>query len=30
MVHSDNRLTCLIALTIFGTGVAICVLMIAA
>jgi hypothetical protein len=30
MVHSDNRLTCAIALTIFATGVAICVLMIAA
>jgi uncharacterized protein DUF4239 len=30
MVHSDNRMTCAIALTIFATGVAICVLMIAA
>jgi hypothetical protein len=30
MVHSDNRLTCAIALTLFATGVAICVLMIAA
>ena len=30
MVHSDNRMTCAIALTLFATGVAICVLMIAA
>jgi Protein of unknown function (DUF4239) len=30
MVHSDNRLTCAIALTMFATGVAVCVLMIAA
>jgi Protein of unknown function (DUF4239) len=30
MVHSDNRMTCAIALTIFATGVSICVLMIAA
>jgi len=30
MVHSDNRLTCAIALTLFATGVAICVLIIAA
>jgi hypothetical protein len=30
MVHSDNRLTCAIALTLFATGVAISLLMIAA
>jgi hypothetical protein len=30
MVHSDNRLACVFALTLFATGVAICVLMIAA
>jgi hypothetical protein len=29
MVHSDNRLTCLIALFIFGTGIALSVLLIA-
>ena len=29
MVHSDNRLTCAIALTLFSTGVALSVLMIA-
>jgi hypothetical protein len=29
MVHSDNRLTCSIALILFSTGVAVCVLMIA-
>jgi uncharacterized protein DUF4239 len=30
MVHSDNRLTCGIALTLFGTGIAMSVLLIAA
>jgi hypothetical protein len=30
MVHSDNRLTCGIALTIFATGVALSLLLIAA
>ena len=30
MVHSDNRLTCAIALTLFATSVAISVLLIAA
>ena len=30
MVHSDNRLTCAIALTIFATGIAVSVLLIAA
>ncbi len=30
MVHSDNKLTCAIALAIFATGVAISVLLIAA
>jgi hypothetical protein len=30
MVHSDNRLACAIALTIFATGVAVSVLLIAA
>jgi hypothetical protein len=30
MVHSDNRLTCAIALTLFSTGVALSVLLIAA
>jgi multisubunit Na+/H+ antiporter MnhC subunit len=29
MVHSDNRLTCAIALTLFATGVALSVLLIA-
>ena len=29
MVHSDNRLTCAIALTLFATGIAMSVLMIA-
>ena len=29
MVHSDNRLTCAIALTLFATGIALCVLLIA-
>jgi hypothetical protein len=29
MVHSDNRLTCAIALAIFGTGIALSVLLIA-
>jgi hypothetical protein len=30
MVHSDNRLTCAIALAIFATGIAVSVLLIAA
>jgi hypothetical protein len=30
MVHSDNRLTCAIALSIFATGIAVSVLLIAA
>jgi multisubunit Na+/H+ antiporter MnhC subunit len=30
MVHSDNRLTCGIALTLFATGIAMSVLLIAA
>jgi multisubunit Na+/H+ antiporter MnhC subunit len=30
MVHSDNRLTCAIALMIFATGIAVSVLLIAA
>jgi hypothetical protein len=30
MVHSDNRLICAIALTIFATGIAVSVLLIAA
>ena len=30
MVHSDNRLTCAIALTIFATGIALSSLLIAA
>jgi positive regulator of sigma E activity len=30
MVHSDNRLTCAIALTLFATGIALSVLLIAA
>ena len=30
MVHSDNRLTCAIALTLFATGVALSLLLIAA
>ena len=30
MVHSDNRLTCAIAMTLFSTGVALSILMIAA
>lgn len=29
MVHSDNRLTCMIALLIFATGIALSVLLIA-
>ena len=29
MVHSDNRLTCGIALALFATGIAACVLLIA-
>jgi multisubunit Na+/H+ antiporter MnhC subunit len=30
MVHSDNRLTCAIALTLFATGIALSLLLIAA
>jgi hypothetical protein len=30
MVHSDNRLTCAITLTVFATGVALSLLLIAA
>ena len=30
MVHSDNRLTCAITLTLFATGIALSVLLIAA
>jgi hypothetical protein len=30
MVHSDNRLTCGIALTLFATGIALSALLIAA
>ncbi|MGD9503009.1 MAG: hypothetical protein AB7V40_11060 [Methyloceanibacter sp.] len=30
MVHSDNRLVCALALTLFATGVAISVLLISA
>jgi positive regulator of sigma E activity len=30
MVHSDNRLTCAIALAMFATGIAVSVLLIAA
>jgi multisubunit Na+/H+ antiporter MnhC subunit len=30
MVHSDNRLTCAIALTLFATGIAMSVLLIGA
>ena len=30
MVHSDNRLTCGIALTLFATGIALSLLLIAA
>ena len=30
MVHSDNRLACAIALTLFATGIALSVLLIAA
>ena len=29
LVHSDNRLTCTIALTLFSTGIALSVLLIA-
>jgi len=29
MVHSDNRMTCAITLTLFATGIALCVLLIA-
>jgi hypothetical protein len=29
MVHSDNRLTCAITLTLFATGIALCVLLLA-
>jgi multisubunit Na+/H+ antiporter MnhC subunit len=30
MVHSDNRLTCAMALTIFATGIALSLMLIAA
>ena len=30
MVHSDNRLTCAIALTLFATGIALSLVLIAA
>ena len=30
MIHSDNRLTCAITLTLFATGIALSVLLIAA